>query len=139
MESPLHSERWARYIASVKRGQVVTSGEGKPGEDRLAALMNLVASAPEPAANQPADLVNRLGGEAVALDPEALQVLGQPHLEAEWRHSIRRAAGDHRPARSAASGGASAAGHGGEGGSAARRAAAARQAWRTVAGSRRPK
>ena len=38
---------------------------------------------PEIAADQLADLVNRLGCEAVALDLEALQVLGEPHLEAE--------------------------------------------------------
>ena len=37
----------------------------------------------EPAADQLADLVNGLGRKAVALDLEALQVLGEPHLEAE--------------------------------------------------------
>jgi len=36
-----------------------------------------------------ADLVNRLGSEGVALDLEALQVLRQPHLEAEgFQHEV---------------------------------------------------
>ena len=39
--------------------------------------------AAEPAADQPTDLVDGLGGEAVALDLQALQVFRQPHLEPE--------------------------------------------------------
>ena len=37
----------------------------------------------EPAADQSADFVDRLACEAVAVDFQTLQILGEPHLEAE--------------------------------------------------------
>jgi hypothetical protein len=36
-----------------------------------------------PAADEPADLVDGPGGEAVAVDLQARQILGQTHLEAQ--------------------------------------------------------
>jgi hypothetical protein len=41
------------------------------------------ATALEPTADEFADLVHRPGRQAAALDLEALQVLGAPHLKAE--------------------------------------------------------
>ena len=46
-------------------------------------MLVLLAPAAEPAADQPPDLVDGLGGEGVALDLQALQVFRQPHLEPE--------------------------------------------------------
>jgi len=50
----------------------------------------LACTVVKPAADQPADLVNRFGCKAVALDLEALQVLRQPHLEVwDFQHRVR--------------------------------------------------
>ena len=61
--------RYGLYAGSQRR-------EGPP-------LRFMVCTALEPAADQLADLVNGLGCEAVALDLQALQVLGDSHLEAQ--------------------------------------------------------
>jgi hypothetical protein len=49
-----------------------------PQEEACGAALTL-----EPAADEFADLVYRFSRKAVALDLEALQVLGQPHLKAQ--------------------------------------------------------
>ena len=47
------------------------------------------ATALEPAADKFADLVNRFRGEPVTVHLEALQILGEPHLEAEdFQHEV---------------------------------------------------
>src|SRR5262249_9174429 len=66
----------------LARRRARAPGRGGPAA-RGCGAVSWLAAAPEPAADEFTDLVDRLRSKAVAVHLEALQVLGEPHLKAE--------------------------------------------------------